>query len=100
MGGHRQVAMEARWNGELIASSDDIVKLEGNAYFPADSLVTAHLRASSHTSVCSWKGTAQYYDLVVGEAINANAAWYYPEPKADAAAIKGRVAFWKGVQVS
>ena len=100
MGGHRQVAMEARWNGELIASSDDIVKLEGNAYFPTDSLVAAHLRPSSHTSVCSWKGTAQYYDLVVGEAVNANAAWYYPEPKADAAAIKGRVAFWKGVQVS
>ena len=100
MGGRRQVAMEARWNGELIASSDDIVKLEGNAYFPADSLVTANLRPSSHTSLCSWKGTAQYYDLVVGEAINANAAWFYPEPKAEAASIKGRVAFWKGVQVS
>ena len=100
MGGRRQVAMQARWNGELIASSDDIVKLEGNAYFPADSLVTANLRPSSHTSVCSWKGTAQYYDLVVGEAINANAAWFYPEPKAEAASIKGRVAFWKGVQVS
>ena len=100
MGGHRYAAMEARWNGELIASSDDIVKLEGNAYFPADSLVAAHIRPSSHTSVCSWKGTAQYYDLVVGEAVNANAAWYYPEPKAEAAAIKGRVAFWKGVQVS
>ena len=100
MGGRRQVAMEARWNGELIASSDDIVKLEGNAYFPADSLVTANLRPSSHPSVCSWKGTALYYDLVVGEAINANAAWFYPEPKAEAASIKGRVAFWKGVQVS
>lgn len=100
MGGRRQVAMEARWNGELIASSDDIVKLEGNAYFPADSLITANLLPSSHTSVCSWKGTAQYYDLVVGEAINANAAWFYPEPKAEAASIKGRVAFWKGVQVS
>jgi uncharacterized protein (DUF427 family) len=50
--------------------------------------------------VCSWKGTAHYYDLVVGEAINANAAWYYPEPKPEAASIKGRVAFWKGVQVS
>ena len=100
MGGHRQVAMEARWNGELIASSDDIVKLEGNAYFPVDALVAAHVRPSSHTSVCSWKGTAQYYDLVVGAAVNANAAWYYPEPKAEAAAIKGRVAFWKGVQVS
>ena len=100
MGAHCQDAMEARWNGELIASSDDIVKLEGNAYFPADSLVAAHVRPSSHTSVCSWKGTAQYYDVVVGEATNANAAWYYPEPKAEAATIKGRVAFWKGVQVS
>lgn len=100
MGGHRQVAMEARWNGELIASSDDIVKLEGNAYFPVEALVSSHVRPSSHTSVCSWKGTAQYYDVVVGESINANAAWYYPEPKAEAAAIKGRVAFWKGVQVS
>ena len=100
MDGQRQAAMEARWNGELIASSDDIVKLEGNAYFPADSLVAAHVRPSTHTSVCSWKGTAQYYDLVVGEAVNANAAWYYPEPKAEAAAIRGRVAFWKGVKVS
>ena len=100
MGDPRQVAMEARWNGELIASSEDIVKLEGNAYFPVDSLVKAHLKPSNHTSVCSWKGTAQYYDLVVGDPINANAAWYYAEPKAEAASIKGRVAFWKGVQVS
>ena len=92
--------MQAQWNGQVIASSDDIVKLEGNAYFPADSLLTTHLRPSSHTSVCGWKGTASYYNVVVNGEVNANAAWFYPDPKPAADAIRGRVAFWKGVQVS
>ena len=91
---------KATWQGATLAESDDIESVEGNAYFPADSLVREHLRASDHTTQCAWKGTAHYYDVVVGEAVNANAAWYYPEPKEAAAAIRGRVAFWKGVQVT
>lgn len=91
--------MEARWNGRLIAASDDIVTVEGNAYFPAAALNRELVRDSSHTTVCGWKGTAHYYDLVVDGQVNANACWYYPEPKDAAAQIKGRVAFWKGVQV-
>ncbi|WP_322775939.1 DUF427 domain-containing protein [Synechococcus sp. CBW1107] len=92
--------MEARWNDALIATSDDIVKVEGNAYFPPEALVSEHLRPSSHRSVCGWKGEAHYYDVVVGDQVNANAAWFYPEPKQAASEIKGRVAFWKGVRVS
>jgi uncharacterized protein (DUF427 family) len=92
--------MQARWNGAVIASSDDIETLEGNAYFPADALAAEHVRPSSHTSVCGWKGTAHYYDVVVNGEVNANAAWFYPDPKPEAEAIRGRVAFWKGVQVS
>jgi len=91
--------MEARWNGRVIATSDDIVTVEGNAYFPADALDRACVRESSHSTVCGWKGTARYYDVVVDGQVNANACWYYPEPKEAAAQIRGRVAFWKGVQV-
>jgi len=92
--------MEARWNGRVIASSNDIVTVEGNAYFPAEALVEECFRPSSHTTVCGWKGTAHYYDVLVDGQVNANAAWTYPEPSAAAEQIKGRVAFWKGVQVS
>ena len=92
--------MEARWNGTVIARSDNIETVEGNAYFPADALLAEHIRPSSHTSVCGWKGTAHYYDVVVNGEVNANAAWFYPDPKPQAEAIRGRVAFWKGVQVS
>lgn len=93
------MATEARWNNTVIASSDDIVTVEGNAYFPAEALVADCFRASSHRTVCGWKGEAHYYDVVVDGQVNANAAWFYPEPKDAAAQIKGRVAFWKGVQV-
>jgi uncharacterized protein (DUF427 family) len=92
--------MQAHWKGQLIASSDDIVKVEGNAYFPATSLVQECFRSSSHRSVCGWKGEAHYYDVVVNGEVNANAAWFYPDPSEAAAQIRGRVAFWKGVQVS
>ena len=92
--------MQASWNGVVIARSDDIVSVEGNAYFPAEALQPDCFRASSHRTVCGWKGEAHYYDVVVNGEVNANAAWFYPEPKDAAAAIKGRVAFWKGVQVS
>lgn len=92
--------MRATWNGVTLAESDDSVVVEGNHYFPAASLQRAHFRESAHTSSCPWKGTAHYYDVVVGDAVNANAAWYYPQPQDAAAQIRGRVAFWKGVQVS
>jgi uncharacterized protein (DUF427 family) len=91
--------MEARWNGRLIARSDDIVMVEGNAYFPLESIDPSLLRTSDHRSRCGWKGEAHYYDVVADGAVNANAAWYYPEPKQAAADIKGRVAFWKGIEV-
>ncbi len=91
--------VEARWNGTLIASSDDTVVVEGNHYFPADAVDPALLRASAKTSVCGWKGTANYYTLHVDGAENADAAWFYPDPKPQAEAIRGRIAFWKGVTV-
>ncbi len=92
--------MKATWHTAVLADSDDTVIVENNHYFPLQSLLREHLRASTHTSTCPWKGTAHYYDVVVGDAVNANAAWYYPEPKDAARQIKDRVAFWKGVVVS
>ena len=91
--------MKATWNGATIAESDDIVTVEGNAYFPAASLRRDLIAPSAHTSICPWKGTANYYSLVVDGKTNANAVWYYAAPKPAAAEIAGRVAFWKGVQV-
>ena len=91
--------VEARWNGAVIAQSDDTVVVEGNHYFPLESVSAGVLQPSAKTSGCPWKGTAHYYTLAVDGAENRDAAWYYPEPKEKAAAIKGRVAFWKGVTV-
>jgi uncharacterized protein (DUF427 family) len=91
---------KATWNGATIAESDDIVVVEGNLYFPRDSVRSEHITASEHTTVCGWKGTANYYDLKVGDQRNQNAAWYYADPKPAAAQIQGRVAFWKGVTVT
>lgn len=92
--------MKAIWNGVTIVESNDIVTVEGNMYFPASAVTEGVLKPSSHTSQCPWKGTAHYYTLDVAGKENANAVWYYPEPKDAAKEIKGRVAFWKGVQVS
>jgi uncharacterized protein (DUF427 family) len=91
--------MKAIWNDTVLAESDDTVVVEGNHYFPAASLREEYFRESDHHSVCPWKGTASYYDVVVGDAVNAQAAWYYPQPKEAAVQIAGRVAFWKGVRV-
>ena len=91
--------MKAVWKDTVIAESSDTVVVEGNHYFPLASVNTALLEPSSHTSVCPWKGTANYYSLKVNGERNANAVWYYAEPKAAALQIKGRVAFWKGVEV-
>ncbi|KRG71681.1 DUF427 domain-containing protein [Pseudoxanthomonas dokdonensis] len=90
---------QAIWKDTVIADSERTVEVEGNPYFPPASLQTRYLRPSDHTSVCPWKGTAHYYDVVVGDQVNANAAWYYPDPKPNAAHIRDHVAFWNGVQI-
>lgn len=93
--------MKAIWNGRVIAESDDTIVVEGNHYFPSAAIKSAYFVDSATTTVCGWKGTASYYSLSVDGASNQDAAWYYAEPKAAAAAaeIEGRVAFWKGVKV-
>ena len=91
---------KATWNGAVLAESDDTRVVEGNHYFPPGSLNQAHFAACEHTSVCGWKGTARYFDVVVDGQTNPAAAWYYPAPKPAAAEIGGYVAFWRGVEVS
>jgi len=91
--------MTARWNGVTLAESDDTVVVEGNHYFPAASVRMEYLRPTDLHTECPWKGTASYYDIVVGGETNEGAAWYYPEPKEAAREITGRVAFWRGVEV-
>jgi uncharacterized protein (DUF427 family) len=91
--------IQAVWNGAVLAEAEDTVKLEGNDYFPLASVRREFLTDSSTTSVCPWKGTAHYYTVTVDGQTNADAAWYYPEPKAKASEIKDHVAFWKGVRV-
>lgn len=91
--------VRAIWNGTVVAESDDTVVVEGNHYFPADAVRADVLRPSATTTVCPWKGTASYHDVVVDGAVNAGAAWYYPAPKEAAAEIKDRIAFWRGVTV-
>jgi uncharacterized protein (DUF427 family) len=92
--------VEARWNGTLIARSDDTVVVEGNHYFPASAVNAALLRPSDTTSFCPWKGTAHYHSLNVDGAENRDAAWFYPDPKEKAENIRDRIAFWKGVTVA
>ena len=92
--------MKAIWNGAVLAESSDTVIVEGNHYFPRNSLRESYFRESSHHTTCGWKGVASYYDLVVEGKVNENAAWYYPETSEAARNIEGRVAFWKGVQVT
>lgn len=91
--------MQAVWNGKVLAESDRTVVVEGNHYFPQDA-VNRELFADSDThTVCPWKGTASYYTVAVDGESNADAAWYYPEPKPEAEQIRGHVAFWHGVEV-
>ncbi len=91
--------MKAIWNGTVVAESNDTVVVEGNHYFPLESVRKELLRPSETTTVCSWKGVANYYTLDVGGKTNPDAVWYYAEPKEAAKQIRGRVAFWKGVEV-
>lgn len=89
----------ATWNGQVIAESDHTEVVEGNHYFPPSSIKQEFFQPSSTTTTCGWKGTANYYSLQVDGQTNADAAWYYADPKEQATNIKGFVAFWKGVEV-
>jgi uncharacterized protein (DUF427 family) len=91
---------KAVWNGTTIAESSKTEVVEGNHYFPADSIKRDYFKASETHSVCPWKGTASYYSLVVDGKENKDAAWFYPAPKEAAKEIKDAVAFWKGVEVT
>jgi uncharacterized protein (DUF427 family) len=90
---------KATWNGTLLAESEGTVVVEGNHYFPIDSIRSAYFTESPAHSLCAWKGLASYFDVVVDGRTNAGAAWYYPSPSPAAADIKDMVAFWGGVQV-
>ncbi len=90
----------ATWKGATIARSDDVEIVEGNVYFPRDAVNPEHLRPNPHQTVCGWKGTCDYFDVVVGAEVNEAAAWTYPTPKPAAANIAGYIAFWRGVQVT
>jgi uncharacterized protein (DUF427 family) len=91
--------LRAVWKGKVLAESDDIVTVEGNAYFPAASLDERYFEPSNHRSICPWKGRASYLTVVADGERNENAAWYYPQPLPPARRIEGRVAFWKGIRV-
>jgi uncharacterized protein (DUF427 family) len=90
---------KAVWNNAVLAESDSTEIVEGNHYFPRESVNGAYLRESQTHTVCPWKGTASYYSVVVDDRENKDAAWYYPEPKPAASNIKDRIAFWRGVKV-
>jgi uncharacterized protein (DUF427 family) len=90
----------AVWNGAVIAESDDVEVVDGYTYFPAETVARDHLRPSDHHTVCPWKGTASYYDVVVDGEVNLAAAWYYPDPNPRAAPlVGGRIGFWRGVRI-
>lgn len=91
--------MQAIWNDQILAESNETQVVEGNHYFPPAALQMAFFKPSDKHTVCPWKGTASYYDVTVDGKLNQDAAWFYPEPKSAASNIAGYVAFWKGVQV-
>ena len=91
---------KATWKGAVLAESDHTEVVEGNHYFPPEAIHREFFRKSGTNTVCPWKGTASYYDVVVDGEVNKDAAWYYPEPKDAAKQIRGHIAFWHGVQVA
>ena len=91
--------MKATWNGKVIAESDKTEVVEGNHYFPPESVHREFLKKSDHHTTCPWKGEASYYDVVINGKTNENSAWYYPDPKPEAKNIKEYVAFWNGIEV-
>ena len=90
---------KATYNGAVLAESEEVMTVEGNAYFPSNSVKREYLRPSATHSVCPWKGSASYYDVVVNGVVNKDAAWYYPHASNAAKNIEGRIAFWRGVEV-
>lgn len=90
---------KATWNGVVLAESEQVEVVEGNLYFPPQSIAKQHFEPSATHTTCGWKGEASYYDVVVGGKVNKDAAWFYPDPKPQARNIAGHVAFWKGVTV-
>lgn len=91
---------KAIWNGKVLAESDNCEVVEGNKYFPPDSINKSYFEESHTRTECPWKGTAHYYHVKVDGQVNVDAAWYYPDPKDAAKNIKGYVAFWRGVEVA
>ncbi|MCS4433015.1 DUF427 domain-containing protein [Aquiflexum gelatinilyticum] len=91
--------MKAFWKNQILAESDKTIQIEGNHYFPADSIKKEFFKSSITHSTCPWKGIASYYTIEVDDEANKDAAWFYPEPKSAAKEIKGYVAFWKGVEI-
>ncbi len=89
----------ATWQDAVLAEGNDVVLVEGNCYFRREDVHWQHLKPSDHTTICAWKGTANYYNVEVNGKQNRNAAWYYTSPKPAAAEIQNRIAFWKGVRV-
>ena len=90
---------KAIWNGVVLAESDETVMVEGNHYFPPESISSEYFEESEAHTVCPWKGVASYFDIVVGESRNPGAAWTYPDPKPAAGDIRDHIAFWRGVRV-
>jgi uncharacterized protein (DUF427 family) len=91
--------MKAIWNNVIIAESDAVRMVEGNAYFPKEDVKAEFLLSSDHHTTCPWKGVASYYHVSVNDDTNNNAAWYYPNASDLAKGIEGYVAFWKGVKI-
>lgn len=91
--------VRAVWKGKVIAESARTEVIEGSHYFPLEDVRREFLTPSDHHTICAWKGTAHYYNVVVDDQQNPDAAWYYPDPKPAAKAISGKVAFWKGVRI-
>ena len=91
--------MKAIWNGATLAESNETIIIEGNHYFPFEAINKEYFKPSETHTVCPWKGTANYYDVVANGKTNKDAAWFYPEPKDAAKEIKNYVAFWKGIEV-
>ena len=91
--------MKASWHNAVLAQSDDITVVEGNHYFPPESINKEYFKESTTHTTCSWKGEASYFDVVVEGEVNKDAAWYYPQPKEAARQIKDQIAFWRGVEI-
>lgn len=92
--------MKAIWKNKVIAESNNTIVVEGNHYFPPESINHSYLTKTDHTTICGWKGVANYYSVVVDGDVNQNAAWVYNTPKEQAANIKDYLAFWKGVEIT